>query len=203
MLELNNIINELKLNNGCNIDVSLNVKKLHDGYMVSINGHEKIIDLNNGLNDYITQKNIFDAITEKKQAIKQLKELNHKSAFYIGLWLNDKKLYIDISINILSKYKAIAQGVKNLQYAIYDLKNGCDIELKKDVYIIYKYDVKKNDFIYLKECINPTDAIDYLKISKNHFYNIMQKTIDNFNISNLYLNKYAIIKEDAFIRDLQ
>ena len=202
MLELNNVINELKLNNGCNIDASLNVKKIHDGYMVSINGHEKIIDINN-INDINTQKEIYKAITEKKQAIKRLKELNHKSAFYIGLWLNDNKLYVDISINILSKYKAIAQGVKNLQYAIYDVKNGCDIELKKDVYIIYKYDVKRNDFIYIKECITPTDAIDYLKISKNHFYNIMQKTIDNFNISNLYLNKYAIIKEDAFIRDLQ
>ena len=196
MEDLKNVINELKVNNGCNIDIQGNIAKIKSGYMVSLANYETITT-------DTTEKNILQIIDKKMQAIKKLKEVNHKSIFYIGLWCNDNKLYIDISINILNKYKAIMQGVKNNQYAIYDVKNGCDIELKKDVYIIYKYDVKKNDFIYLKECISPTDVIDYLKISKNHFYNILQKTIDNFNLSNLYLNKYAIIKDNAFIRDLQ
>ena len=74
--------------------------------------------------------------------------------------------------------------------------------MKKDVYIVYKYNKINNDFIYLKEFINCNDAMRFLNITKRGFYNSLVKTIDNFNTSKLFLNKYAIVKDNAFYRDL-
>ena len=206
MDKLTNIIEYVRKNNGCNIDVSLDLKEIKSGYMVSIKGYEKTIDLNdlNDLSDLIIQKKVFDAILEKIDIIKDLRQINRKSNFCIGLWYNndDKKLYIDISINVKSKRVAIEQGIKNLQYYVYDVVNDCDIPLQKDVFIVYKYNRVLDDFIYQYECTSQKDVCDMLKTNYMTLYNNIVKSIDNFDLSKLYLNKYAIVKDTAFYRDL-
>ena len=206
MDKLTNIIEYVKNNNGCNIDASLDLKEIKSGYMVSLKGYEKTIDLNdlNDLNNLIIQKKVFDAILEKTDTIKDLRQLNRKSNFCIGLWHNndDKKLYIDISVNIKSKRVAIEQGIKNLQYYIYDVVNDCDIPLQKDVFIVYRYNRALDDFIYMYECTSQKDVCDMLKTNYMTLYNNIVKSIDNFDLSKLYLNKYAIVKDTAFYRDL-
>lgn len=202
MLELKNIINELKNKNGCNVNYkSLELQNIKSGYMISLANYETIININN-LDDIKTQKIIYKSILEKKLIIEDLRQDNRKNIFVIGLWINNNKLYIDISINMNSKKDAIKLGIKQNQYAIYDIKNDCDIELKKDVFIIYKYNQLKNDFVYLKECITRDDVYSFLKISKKGLYNCLVNSIDNFNKSKLYLNKYCIVKDEAFYRDL-
>ena len=202
MENLKNIINEIKISNGCNINYkNLDILKIKSGFMVSLANYENIIEFNN-LNDYITQKNIFDAILEKKEQIERLRQNNRKNIFVIGLWINNNKIFVDISININSKKDAIKQGIKQNQYAIYDIKNKNNIELTKDVFIIYKYNQLKNDFVYLKECLSREEVYNLLKISKKGLYNCIVNTIENFNKSKLYLNKYCIVKEKAFYRDL-
>ena len=193
--KIENIIEYVKINNGCNLDTSGNIKNIASGFMVSIANYEKTVDINN------TNK-VLEALKEKIKEIENLKKENHVSKFYIGLWMNESKLYIDISINIKSKQKAILQGVKHNQFYIYDIKNACDIPLEKNVFIVYKYNKQNNDFIYMNECKNQKEVSSFLGISKNQFYNCLVDTIDNFNKSKLYLNKFCIVKDKAFIRDL-
>ena len=48
---------------------------------------------------------------------------------YLGGWIHENKLYIDISVNIQDKREAIEFGIKNNQIAIYDLNDDCEIVL--------------------------------------------------------------------------
>lgn len=196
-MNINNIIKEIELNNGCNIDASGDIKTVSEGFMVSLANFEKIIDIDNNISN-----TLLDAINKEIKAINKLKILNHKSNFYVGLWKNKNKIYIDISINILNKNKAIQQGIKNNQFCIYDIKNNCDIELKQNTYIIYQYNKLKNDFIYLHEFLSKKQAMEFLGISKNQFYSCLVDTIENYNISKLYHNKFCIVKDKVFYRDL-
>lgn len=206
MEELKNVINVIKTKGGCNIDLHHDVKDLKKGFMISLASYEKTIDLNdvNDLNDVIIQKKLYDAIIEKTNIIKELKILNPKSAFYTGLWYykSEKKLYIDVSINIKDFKMAFNRGIKENQYFIYDLENKKDIAIVKDVFIVYQYNKIKNDFIYLYECITRKELYNTLGISERRARDIIVNNIDNYDLSKLYLNKYAIVKDSAFYRDL-
>src|SRR5690606_16486648 len=73
------------------------------GYMVALGGHEKIIgsdifsipQLQYHIADYIKDKAILLAsgITDDKK--------------YLGTWINDGKLYLDVSINFVDKAMAV------------------------------------------------------------------------------------------------
>lgn len=200
---LNEIIKELEKNNGCNLDVNYNIKKLNDGYMVSLANYETIINLKNGLNDLITQKNIYDAIIEKQVIINNLRTFtnNRKKSFYIGLWINEGLLYIDISINLKKYQDAYSLGIKNNQFSIYDLKNDKSIELKKDVYIVYYFDKSKNDIKYMYECLSIEQLKKCINISRSELYNCLCNSVDEITTQKLYKN-YAIIKDTEFYREL-
>ena len=206
MEELKNIINKIKTNGGCNIDLQHDVKDLKKGFMVSLANYEKTIDLNdvNDLNDVTIQKKLYNAIIEKTNIIKELKVLNQKSAFYTGLWYyeNEKKLYIDISINIKDFKIAFNRGIKENQYFIYDLENQKEVAIVKDVFIVYKYNKNKDDFIFYYECMTRKELYNTLNISERRARDIIVNNIDNFDLSKLYLNKYCIVKDSAFYRDL-
>lgn len=208
MDELKNIISEIKSKNGCNINYkTLQLDNFKSGYMVSIAQYEKTIQLKSidDLNNLTIQKNVFDAILEKIDIITELRKNNRKNAFTIGAWYNgnDKKLYIDISININSKRDAIKQGVKNNQYCIYDITNGADIPLTQKIYILYKYNHNTNDVQYLYEYKTKSDLIKALNVTARCIEKNVIKSIDALTQQKLIYNKYAVISDDAFIRDLQ
>lgn len=206
MDNLKNIINEIKTNGGCNIGCDYDIKNLKKGYMISLASYEKTIDLNdvNDLNDVTIQKKLYNAIIEKINIIKGLKILNQKSAFYCGLWYyeSEKKLYFDISINIKDFKTAFNRGIKENQYFIYDLENQKEVAIEKDVFIVYKYNKIKNDFIYYYECMTRKELYNTLNISERRARDIIVNSIDNYDLSKLYLNKYCIVKDSAFYRDL-
>lgn len=107
------IIESVKQNGGATLTADLQPASLDKGYMVSTPDDEHIISL-----DKVTAFS-FDKLIKKAQ------QLNG----FIGLWLNDNKLYIDISQNIEDKEQAIKTGLENKQLAIYDIKKGTAIEL--------------------------------------------------------------------------
>lgn len=86
-----------------------------DGYMVALAGYEKII-------------NIDDLSI---QTIKEYNQLAINNGGYIGFWIdkNTNLLYLDISLYINNKYRALATARKNKQLAIFDLKNKDSIYL--------------------------------------------------------------------------
>lgn len=88
-----------------------------NGYMVSIKDVSTISSL--------------DLIEDEIQKI----VLSNASMFlekdiYMGSWIDDGKIYIDISKNVQEIKSAIRLGMLNDQLAIYDLNNGRDIKLK-------------------------------------------------------------------------
>lgn len=86
-----------------------------DGYMVSLSGFEKIINI--------------DDLTV--QTIKEYNHLAINNGGYIGFWIDKKTnlLYLDISLYITNKYRALATAKANKQLAIFDLK------LKESIYL--------------------------------------------------------------------
>ncbi len=86
-----------------------------DGYMVALAGYEKIINI--------------DDLTVK--TIKEYNQIAINNGGYIGFWIDKKTnlLYLDISLYINNKYRALATAKENKQLAIFDLK------LKESIYL--------------------------------------------------------------------
>ena len=80
-------------NGGETLTKELKKAELKQGYMVSLEGTETQTQGNN-------YQAIIKAIEEKQTIIKDSNDL------YIGLWLDNNKMYIDVSINIIDKVEA-------------------------------------------------------------------------------------------------
>lgn len=112
-------IKELKkyiaLTGGATLDAYTgSVALLHNGYMVSVKGYERKLRLSN-LNNRLLGRYV--KIAKQQNA-------------FIGLWLDEGVLYIDISVCISDLHEAIITATANEQLAIYDLKNAVSIYLK-------------------------------------------------------------------------
>ena len=138
----NKMIKKIINNGGATLDVNYNNFNASAGYMVSLYGYETKIDVNN-----------IEAI---KKEIENKKEIAQKTKGYIGLWVENNLLYIDISKYIINYNKALEVARNNKQLAIYDLKNDKSIYLNyKKYYTLYKIirnaDSKIIDYKLIKE----------------------------------------------------
>lgn len=66
-----------------------------------------------------------------KKVAKQNKDLLKQNGF-IGTWVDNGKVYIDISKNIKSRTQAVNEGIKNNQLGIFDLNTFETIRLKAE-----------------------------------------------------------------------
>ena len=87
---------------------------LNSGFMVSIKEHEKVLTISK-LNTRILNKYLKLAISKDG---------------FVGLWLDNGKLYLDISKNIINKQVAIAYAIEQEQLAIFDNFNRVCIYTK-------------------------------------------------------------------------
>ena len=101
-------LNTLIANGGATLTSKLNVSRIKTGYMVSLPNTEQIIPL-----EKLTQKAL-------DYLIVQYKYIAEKGQ-YIGLWIDNNKMYADISINIKDRAKAIETGNDYKQLAIFDI----------------------------------------------------------------------------------
>ena len=128
----NNKIMEIIENKGATLDKDYNDFKSDRGYIVSLKGQEVKID-----------KNDIQGI--KKEIEKKREFIKDKKGLYVGLWLEDDILYIDVSVHIVNYLRALEVGRNNEQKAIYDLKNNDSIYLTYlKYYTLYRV-VKDND----------------------------------------------------------
>ena len=107
------LLEHVKKNGGATLSKSLKHAEVK-GYMVSLKGFEKILKISE-------VEKIQKDIEEKQKVIT-------KNNQYIGLWLDNDDLYIDISENISDETTAINTGRLNEQIAIYDCNNKKVIE---------------------------------------------------------------------------
>lgn len=81
-----------------------------EGFMVANAGTEVVVDLKD-----------FNKSTVEKFISENLKALQANNNVCVGSWIDNNKVYLDISENILVKEVAVATGKKNNQLAIFDL----------------------------------------------------------------------------------
>ena len=109
--ELKNYIIE---NDGLTLSSDGEIANLKTGYMVSLSGYEKVI------------KDIkFLELAQVKSYLKKAKRLNA----FVGFWVDDGKIYLDLSINISNKKEALKIAKNNKQLAIFDCKKLVSIHL--------------------------------------------------------------------------
>ena len=174
------------IENGTTLDNNLQEINKNNGFMVSLLGYEKTFNPSD-------LKAIENCIIDYKSRL--------KASQFIGLWQHDGLVYIDISRHYTNKQDAIKNGILNKQLAIYDLSKKKDILLTKKTYILYKYNKIKNDIDYITEFTSIKDMEKDLQTSYNTLKSYIIKSIDA-PIKELLKDKYLIICDNAFIRDL-
>lgn len=181
-MKIEEIKNELLKNGGLTLKGDLTGANNTSGYYVSLIGYEKIIQLE-----------------ELEETIQEYQKKLLKNEF-IGLWIDDNKIYIDISKHYTDKKRAIESGIKNKQIAIYDILNNNSIYLLKDTYILYKYNKINNDIKYIKEYFNIKDLQKDFNI--NNIYQFIYKDIDKLKDNfKLLKDKYIIIKDNMLYKE--
>lgn len=121
MSNLINFKNSIIENSGASYNLLSGEFNPNNGYMVSIKGHELKIPYNTeGLQYEIAQY----IKTKADILISGLSENK-----FIGAWLNDGYLFLDVSIKVDTLNEAIQLGRENNQLAIFDCSNGKEITL--------------------------------------------------------------------------
>lgn len=173
-------------NKGATLNKELKKASINGGFMVSLEG----VEVQKNKNDI---EGIKKAIEEKKEIIKDNDNL------YIGLWLDNNIMYIDISINIIDKVEALEFAKYNKQLAIFDIINNDSIYLKDynfiKYYTLYEVIKNKNNNIIDYKIKMQNEKIEKLK----NIVNVSTKTLQNnvfYNldkVNKLINDKYIII----------
>lgn len=121
-MDIKEIIDYSIKNNGITLNVNLERINAKNGFMISITNFEIVLPCDK-FNEEITKQFITDMI-------KQINILGSKN-HYIGIFINDNKIYFDISIRILEFENALKIGKENDQIAIWDNARMQEIILKR------------------------------------------------------------------------
>lgn len=183
-------IKKIVENKGATLTRELQQAEIKKGYIVSLEGAETQAKGD----DY---QAINQAIKEKQEIIKD------NNNMFIGLWLDNNIMYIDISINIIDKMEALEFAKYNKQLAIYDITNNDSIYLKDYNFIKYYtlYEVIKdsdsNIIDYkIKEQKENINLFKSIKANIKTLLNATYKSINNIkNDSRMIENKFVIIKD--------
>lgn len=113
-MKIEKIKNAIIENGGITLDTrTLENANLKTGYMVSLSGYEIITTIDNlTINTLLAHAKIAHAL-----------------GGYVGLWLDNDNLYIDISLNIKSLRKSLRVAKLHNQLAIYDIENDREIRV--------------------------------------------------------------------------
>lgn len=109
------IINGIFNNDG--ISINLGGQSPTSGFMYSVQNCELQIGLAN-----ITDELVAQFIAENEHILTQ-------NGMYLGAWVNDGVVYLDVSRNVNTYFEAVHQGMNNRQLAIYDVVNGVSVDI--------------------------------------------------------------------------
>ena len=116
-MNLSNLFYELALNDGFSYNVNTGESNPTTGYMVSLRDCEQ---------QFYTDD--FESKDIKNYFVRHVNVLSDESSF-LGGWVHDNKVYLDVSINIPNLEDAIYYGMCNDQDAIWDCANNKEIIL--------------------------------------------------------------------------
>ena len=182
-------------NEGATLDYNLNDFKSDRGYIVSLKGQEVKVNKND-------IKGIKKEIEKKREFIKD------KRGLFIGLWVEDDMMYIDVSIHIVNYLRALEVARNNEQKAIYDLKKNDSIYLTYlKYYTLYKVVKDSNDKIIDYELITQYDKKEdirkELKASCKTIDNIIYKNFDHYEKRLKDYQNYILISGKITLEEVE
>lgn len=116
-MNLSTLFSELSLTGGFSYNTTTGESNPTTGYMVSLRDHEQMFYFDDFENKDI--KNYF---------VRHVNVLSDESSF-LGGWVNENQVYLDVSINIPNLEDAIYYGIIGGQKAIWDCVNSREIVL--------------------------------------------------------------------------
>lgn len=126
-MNLINVFNSIQENGGATYNMNTSELNPSTGYIVALVGFEKVIEkipqtfanFQDVLLPYLDRK-VWDAIGGRED-------------IYLGFWINDGKLYLDLVERIEDRFDAIKEGWKRGQIAIWDAKTKEEITVRTKV----------------------------------------------------------------------
>lgn len=190
----NNKIMEIINNEGATLDSNYNDFKSNKGYMVSIKGQEVKVN-----------KNDIEEI--KKEIEKKRKFIQDKEGLYIGLWLDNDIMYVDVSIHIMDYLEALEIARNNDQLAIFDLKKKDSIYLNYiKYYNLYKV-IKDNnndviDYKLIKQYDKKEEIRKEIKASIKTIDNIIYKSFSHYEKRKKDFQDYILVSDKITLEEL-
>lgn len=181
-----NILKEVIKNGGLTVDYNLQPITKKSGFMVLLFGMETTVSLN----DEELEKKLLEELERK---ISYILSTNKKNNLYIGFWIDNDILYMDISVLIVNKNNAIKKAIENMQLAIFDLQKNDSLYITYKVYTLYK--VENDNLSYIWEAEDIQELSDFLGLeSEKAIYKYIDNNINGYTI---------IIDEVPFFEDLE
>lgn len=115
---------------GASFKPDTNILNPQSGYMVALKGHEEIWSIPTSLEGF--KQMIKDYIADHYTTMQLKGQANN---IYVGLWVNNGVLYVDLSERFAFKQPAINAGIARNQIAIWDCENKTEINTQQPVVI--------------------------------------------------------------------
>lgn len=137
-----------------------------------------------------------DEETAKNKIEEYLEKIQTEEGLFVGVWLDEGEVYVDLSIHILDYNTALEVARNNKQKAIFNLKDKTSIYLNYQKYYTL-YEVIKDedevviDYKIIKQYDKIEEIIKDLNIKKQTLYNCISKNLDE--VSQLIFNKWVLI----------
>lgn len=189
----NKKIIEIIENKGATLDKNYNNISYNNGFMVSLYGEEIKTDIKN-------IEEIKKEIEKKKEKIKNIDNV------YIGLWVDNDIMYIDLSIYIIDYLEALEVGRDNKQLAIYNLKDNTSIYLHYiKYYNLYKVIKKDNniiDYKLIKQYDKKEEIKEEIKASIKTIDNIIYKSFKHYEKRLKDYQDYILISDKITLEEI-
>ena len=190
----NEMIKEIIKNGGATLDTNYNNFNANAGFMVSLYGYETKININN--------------IKAIKKEIETKKEEAKKNNAYIGLWVDNGLVYVDISKHIIDYNEALETARDNEQLAVYDLKNDKSIYLSyKKYYTLYKVirnaDNEIIDYKIVKQYDKKEDIKKEINASIKTIDNIIYRSFKQYEKRKKDYQGYVLVSDKISVEELE
>ena len=117
-MNLQTFLSEVLKNNGGSYNITTGEYNPTDGYMVSLPNNELVVDTNDLLETDVLSAYIINNAVDLSS-----------SESFVGLWIDNGKAYLDVSVKYNDLETACYVGILSDQKAIYDNANAVAIHL--------------------------------------------------------------------------
>lgn len=132
----------------------------------------------------------------KSKIEEYIEKIQTEKGLFVGVWVDEGEVYIDLSIHILDYNEALEVARNNKQKAIFNLKDKTSIYLNYSKYYTL-YNVIKDDegnitdYKIIRQYNNIEEIMKDLNIKKQTLYNCISKSLDE--VGQLIFNKWALV----------